>query len=157
MEFDPETMKIHICKKCKGLGFGIDLKGNRFTCSECTGTGRILVKTLKEEFTLDSLSEKVVIKKDPQNNTRVTVEYRNANGANIEAYQVVKVNKIENKKEKKTMYGVSYRDLVNSTIRPVSVETSVNHTTKAEYIVGGQGTFALYDAKNKKAIPFIIK
>ena len=110
-----------------------------------------------ENSVLDSLSEKVVIKKAPQNNTRVTVEYRNANGANIEAYQVVKVNKIENKKEKKTMYGVSYRDLVNSTIRPVSVETSVNHTTKAEYIVGGQGTFALYDAKNKKAIPFIIK
>ena len=110
-----------------------------------------------ENSVLDSLCEKVVIKKDPQNNTRVTVEYRNANGANIEAYQVVKVNKIENKKEKKTMYGVSYRDLVNSTIRPVSVETSVNHTTKAEYIVGGQGTFALYDAKNKKAIPFIIK
>ena len=110
-----------------------------------------------ENNVLDSLSEKVVIKKDPQNNTRVTVEYRNANGANIEAYQVVKVNKIENKKEKKTFYGVSYRDLVNSTIRPVSVETSVNHTTKAEYIVGGQGTFALYDAKNKKAIPFIIK
>ena len=110
-----------------------------------------------ENSVLDSLSEKVVIKKDPQNNTRVTVEYRNANGANIEAYQVVKVNKIENKKEKKTMYGVSYRDLVNSTIRPVSVETSMNHTTKAEYIVGGQGTFALYDAKNKKAIPFIIK
>lgn len=110
-----------------------------------------------ENSVLDSLSEKVVIKKDPQNNTRVTVEYRNANGANIEAYQVVKVNKIENKKEKNTMYGVSYRDLVNSTIRPVSVETSVNHTTKAEYIVGGQGTFALYDAKNKKAIPFIIK
>ena len=110
-----------------------------------------------ENSVLDSLSEKVVIKKDPQNNTRVTVEYRNANGANIEAYQVVKVNKIENKKEKKTMYGVSYRDLVNSTIRPVSVETSVNHTTKAEYIVGGQGTFALYDANNKKAIPFIIK
>lgn len=110
-----------------------------------------------ENSVLDSLSEKVVIKKDPQNNTRVTVEFRNANGANIEAYQVVKVNKIENKKEKKTMYGVSYRDLVNSTIRPVSIETSVNHTTKAEYIVGGQGTFALYDAKNKKAIPFIIK
>ena len=110
-----------------------------------------------ENSVLDSLSEKVVIKKDPQNNTRVTVEYRNANGANIEAYQVVKVNKIENKKEKKTMYGVSYRDLVNSTIRPVSVETSVNHTTKAEYIVGGQGTFALYEGKNKKAIPFIIK
>lgn len=110
-----------------------------------------------ENNVLDSLSEQIVIKKDPQNNTRVTVEYRTANGANVEAYQVVKVNKIENKKEKKTAYGVSYRDLVNSTIRPVSIETSVNHTTKAEYIVGGQGMFALYDAKNKKAIPFIIK
>ena len=110
-----------------------------------------------ENNLLDSLSEKVVIKKDPNNNTRVIVEYRNANGANVEAYQVVKVNKFENKKEKKVAYGVSYRDLVNSTIRPVSIETSVNHTTKAEYIVGGQGVFALYDAKNKKAIPFIIK
>ena len=64
MEFDPETMKIHICKKCKGLGFGIDLKGNRFNCSECNGTGRILVKTLKEEFTLDSLSENLSFDKE---------------------------------------------------------------------------------------------
>ena len=64
MEFDPETMKIHICKKCKGLGFGIDLKGNRFKCSECSGTGRLLVKTLKEEFTLDSLSENLSFDKE---------------------------------------------------------------------------------------------
>ena len=56
MKFDPETMKIHICKKCKGKGFGIDLHGNRFRCSECSGTGRIIQKTLKEEFTFDSLS-----------------------------------------------------------------------------------------------------
>lgn len=55
MEFDPENMKIRICKKCKGLGFGVDLRGNRFPCPECTGTGRVVVKTLKEEFTLDSL------------------------------------------------------------------------------------------------------
>ena len=64
MEFDPETMKIHICKKCKGLGFGVDLKGNRFKCVECSGTGRILVKTLKEEFTLDSLSENLSFDKE---------------------------------------------------------------------------------------------
>ena len=57
MEFDPETMKVHICKKCKGLGFGVDLKGNRFNCTECGGTGRIIHKTLKEDFTLDSLCE----------------------------------------------------------------------------------------------------
>ncbi len=64
MEFDPETMKIHICKKCKGLGIGVDLKGNRFKCSECSGTGRILVKTLKDEFTLDSLSENLSFDKE---------------------------------------------------------------------------------------------
>ena len=115
------------------------------------------IKDNGDKIMLDSLSEKVVVEKDPNNNTKVIVEYHNANGANIEAYQVVKLNKSEDKKEKKTVYGFSYRDLVNSTIRPVSLETSVNHTTKAEYIVGGQGSFVLYDAKNKKAIPFIIK
>ena len=64
MEFDPENMKIHICKKCKGLGFGIDLKGNRFKCAECGGTGRILIKTLKDEFTLDSLNENLSFDKE---------------------------------------------------------------------------------------------
>lgn len=55
MRFDPETMKIRVCKKCKGLGFGIDLKGRRFTCAECSGTGRVIEKTLKEEFGMDDL------------------------------------------------------------------------------------------------------
>ena len=115
------------------------------------------IKDNGDKIVLDSLNEKVVVEKDPNNNTKVIVEYHNANGANIEAYQVVKLNKSEDKKEKKPVYSFSYRDLVNSTIRPVSLETSVNHTTKAEYIVGGKGAFVLYDAKNKKAIPFIIK
>lgn len=57
MEFDPESMKVHLCKKCKGLGFGIDLKGNRFNCAECSGTGRLVTKKLTEEFTLDALNE----------------------------------------------------------------------------------------------------
>lgn len=64
MEFDPETMKIKTCKKCKGLGFGVDLAGNRFECTECNGTGRIVVKTLKNEFTLDSLSENLSFDKE---------------------------------------------------------------------------------------------
>ena len=64
MEFDPETMKIKTCKKCKGLGFGVDLKGNRFDCSECQGTGRIVVKTLKNEFPLGSLGENLSFDKE---------------------------------------------------------------------------------------------
>lgn len=112
-----------------------------------------------DNIVLDSLSNKVTIVKDANNNTKVTVEYRNANGSNLETYQVVRVSKATDKKKKEnyTYYYFSYRDLVNATIRPVSLETSVNHTTKAEYIVGGAGVFTLYDAKSKKAIPFIIK
>ena len=118
---------------------------------------QIKVKDINNEIVLDSISEKVVINYDQNNNTKLTVEYRNANGTNTEAFQVVKVGKRYDKKEKKDVYGFSYRELVNATIRPVSLETSVNHTTKAEYIIGGKGLFALYDAKNKKAMPFIIK
>ena len=117
----------------------------------------VAIKEDGDNIVLDSISEKVVIDKDPHNNTKVIVEYRNASGANIEAYQVVKVKKEADKKSKDIVYSFSYRDLVNATYRPVSIETSVNHTTKAEYIVGGNGVFVLYDAKNKKAMPFVIK
>lgn len=115
------------------------------------------IKEQGDNIVFDSLSNKVVIDREANNNTRVTVEYRSANGSNLEAYQLVKVSKYTDKKGKESYYYFSYRDLVNATVRPASLETSVNHTTKAEYIVGGQGVFALYDAKSKKAIPFTIK
>ena len=115
------------------------------------------IKEQGDNIVFDSLSNKVVIDREANNNTKVTVEYRSANGSNLEAYQLVKVSKYTDKKGKESYYYFSYRDLVNATVRPASLETSVNHTTKAEYIVGGQGVFALYDAKSKKAIPFTIK
>ena len=117
---------------------------------------QVNVKEQDDNIVLDSLPQKVTIKKDINNNTKVIVEYRNAGAANLEAYQVVKVSKHTEKKSKENIYYFSYRDLVNTTVRPITLETSVNHTTKAEYLVGGQGVFALYDAKNKKAIPFRI-
>jgi hypothetical protein len=115
------------------------------------------VKEQEDNIVLDSIVKKVLIAKDANNNTKVIVEYRTATAANVETYQLVRVSKHTDKKGKETLYYFSYRDLVNATVRPVSLETSVNHTTKAEYIVGGQGFFALYDAKSKKAIPFVIK
>jgi hypothetical protein len=115
------------------------------------------VKEQEDNIVLDSIVKKVLIAKDANNNTKVIVEYRTATAANVETYQLVRVSKHIDKKGKETLYYFSYRDLVNATVRPVSLETSVNHTSKAEYIVGGQGFFALYDAKSKKAIPFVIK
>ncbi len=117
----------------------------------------VKVKESNDKIVLDSISEKVVIAHDPNNSTKVTVEYHSPLGANVEAYQLVKVSKSEDKKTKKEIYSFSYKDLVNAVYRPKNLETSVNNTTKAEYIVGGQGLYTLYDAKQRKAIPFIIK
>lgn len=64
MEFDPENMKIRICKKCKGLGFGQDLKGNKFKCAECGGSGRIVVRTMKNEFSMNELNDNLHFDKE---------------------------------------------------------------------------------------------
>lgn len=48
IDFNPETMKVKLCKKCKGLGFFLDLKGNTCKCAECNGTGRFIIDTKTE-------------------------------------------------------------------------------------------------------------
>lgn len=113
------------------------------------------IKENGDLLVLDSLSHKVTVAKGNNNATRITVEYRNSGGSNVEMFQLVKVTRAVVKK--KTVYSFSYKDLVNSVYRATGVETSVNHTTKAEYVVGGQGIFALYDAKGKRAIPVIVQ
>lgn len=55
MKFDPENMKIRICKKCEGLGSVPKPDGAYETCPECEGAGRVLVKTLASELPLGSL------------------------------------------------------------------------------------------------------
>lgn len=103
---------------------------------------------------LDSIGNfEVAFGKDSQ--AKLTIEYRVADGAKVEAFQLVKVTKKTIKKS--DIYGFTYKDLVNAVYTPSGIETSVNHTTKADYSVNGEGIYALYDAKAKKAIPFIIK
>lgn len=114
------------------------------------------IKEIKEMLTLDSLPQKtVVVEKGKDNATHITVEYKAANGANVDLFQLVRLVKVVVKKT--TTYTFSYKDLVNAIYRPSNIETSINGTTKAEYIVGGTGEFILYDAKNKRGIPFVVK
>lgn len=108
----------------------------------------------KDDIVLDSIRHDIIIKKDANNATKINVEYRIGDGNNIDAFQLVKMQSANKKKE---AFMFSYKDLVNSVYRAIKTSTSVNQTTKAEYIVGGTGTFALYDAKHKRAITFIIK
>ena len=104
---------------------------------------------------LDSLSRKVTIAKAADNATKITVEYNDGKHANTEMFQLVRVT--EGKIKKNKVYSFSYKDLVNSVYRATSIETSINGTTKAEYIVGGSGIFALYDAKNKRSITVTVE
>lgn len=104
---------------------------------------------------LDSISEKVTIEKGTQEKVNITVEMKMGNVNAADVFQLVKVKKSSIKKD--VFYGFSYKDLVNGSLRSTSVETSVNGTAKVEFYVNGDGIYALYDAKSKRAIPVVIK
>lgn len=113
------------------------------------------VTEINDFLQLDSISGALAIDRDPDGKTRIVVEYNSETDSNAEEYQLVKVKQVTSKKE--DVYGFTYKDLVNTTIRSNNLETSVNHTTKAEFYVEGIGLYALYSAKAKKALPLKIK
>ena len=108
------------------------------------------VKVVEEDdvLVLDSIG-KMALKTDASGKAQITVEYRLDDNAGLEAFQLVKVT--ETKVKKQMIYSFSYKDLVNAVTHAIKIETSVNKTTKAEYV------YALYDAKKKRAIPFIVQ
>lgn len=128
-------------------------------------SGEVVVNRLPVEYVkveevdgvlaLDSLSHKVVIKKDDLKPIQIVVESNLADGKNIDMWQLVKVTKLANKK--KTTYQFTYKDLVNSVVHAKKIEKSVNNTTRMEYQVELVGVYALYDAQGKRAIPIIVK
>lgn len=70
-------------------------------------------------------------------------------------YKVVEIKKYQGKK-KKTYMGFSFEKLVKESIQPVSIETSVNHTTKITYQISKEGMYALFDPQSMTVIPFKI-
>lgn len=118
-------------------------------------TSCVRVTEYNDLLILDSISHKVEIDRNKNGATKIVVEYRMDNGTNVDVFQLIKVS--ESKVKKSIVYCFSYKDLVNTVYRPVLIETSVNKTTKAEYEIPDTGIFALYDARNKKALPLIIK
>ena len=55
--FDPDIMKVKICKECKGLGFFIDHHGTKIPCAECGGSGRIIKCDPKTELLMSEIEE----------------------------------------------------------------------------------------------------
>lgn len=115
----------------------------------------VKVKEKEDGLVLDSVNNKIKLELIFGATPNVTVQYNSANAGNTEQYQLAKVQ-VETKK-KETNVRLSYKDLADAGSRPVSVETSVNNTTKAEYKVSSEGVYALYNAKTKTAVTFVVK
>ena len=103
---------------------------------------------------LDSINHKVVVPKKGSS-TKIIVEYYNPRHLSNDHLILVKVDKSVVKK--KSVYSFSADIFEMKKYSAQGSETSVNNTTRVEYVVDGQGVFALYDQNNKKAMPFIVK
>lgn len=103
---------------------------------------------------LDSINHKVVVPKE-SGSTKIIVEYYNPKHISNDHLILVKVDKSVVKK--KTIYSFSADIFDMKKFSAQGSETSVNNTTRVEYVIDGQGIFALYDQNNKKAMPFIVK
>lgn len=104
---------------------------------------------------LDSINVKIVVPKEG-NTTKVAVEYYNPQHLSSENLMMIKVDKVQNKKKVVT-YCFSTDIYEMKKFLPTHTETSVNHTTRIEYDLPGQGVYAIYDQMTKQAMPFIIK
>lgn len=103
---------------------------------------------------LDSINQKVVVPKEGET-TKIFVEYNNPRHLSSDHLLLVKADKSVVKK--KTVYGFSTDIYEMKKYAAQSIETSINNTTRIEYVISGQGVFILYDQNNKKAMPFIVK
>ena len=103
---------------------------------------------------LDSINHRIVVTKEG-NTTKIIVEYFNPKHLSSDNLILLKVDKTVVKE--KTTYSFSTDIFVMKKFPVKGTETSVNHTTRVEYEVEGQGIFAFYDPENKKAMPFIVK
>lgn len=103
---------------------------------------------------LDSINHKVVVPKKG-GSTKIIVEYYNPKHLSSDHLILVKVDKSVVKK--KAVYSFSADIFEMKKYSAQGSETSVNNTTRVEYVVDGQGVFALYDQNSKKAMPFIVK
>lgn len=89
--------------------------------------------------------------------TEITIETKFADNAEIIQLKLVKIKKYNIKKEKSSINGVSYEDIVKEAIQQKKIETSINNITKITYQIKGKGVYALYNPANKNAIVFKVE
>lgn len=87
----------------------------------------------------------------------VVIETRFADNVQNPSLKIVKIQSYKDKKKKINFKGFSFEDVVKASIQPVSMETSINFTTKFEYNIEGTGLYAIYKPEEKSVILFNVK
>lgn len=111
------------------------------------------VKKQGSTLVLESINKGIVVNKDG-NNYRVAVEYCNPHHLTSDHLLLVKLNKSA---AKNPTYSFSTDIYEMRKYTAQSTETSVNNTTRLEYVLDGPGVYALYDQNTRKAMPFFVK
>lgn len=83
----------------------------------------------------------------------LSVESRFARQSDSYQYKIIKANKYYDKKTKSDLFGFTYEKLAKKAIMPVTVETSVNQTTRLDFEVLEKGIYILYNSQTNQAIP----
>lgn len=89
--------------------------------------------------------------------TEVTIETRFTDNNQNQTLEIVKAKKRMDKKKKISFFAFTYEDIVKSNIHPLSVQTSINKTTKLVYSIDNTGLYVIYNPQKKTVIPFEVK
>lgn len=114
------------------------------------------VKKVGSTLVLDSINQNISVPSGG-NTTRIYVEYSNPNHLSSDHLLLVLLKKATSTSKKTPTYSFSTDIYEMRKFTAQSTTTSVNNTTRVEYVVDGQGVFALYDQNTRKAMPFIVK
>lgn len=103
---------------------------------------------------LDNMTNIVTLKmQEAKKSMLVVVEYRLKGDVRNNPFQLVQ---LESTKDKKNV-GFSYKQLVNTRFHAEQASMSANHTQRIEYTIEKNGTYVLYNAKEKKAYLFKVE
>lgn len=69
----------------------------------------------------------------------------------------IKTRTYENDKKRAGFYYFKYKDLIESSIEPTEIGTSMNNTTKATYNVTAKGVYVFYNSNTKKAVVIVVE
>lgn len=120
---------------------------------------QVNVLAVKEVDSFVLLSQDSCLVTIPQEQpvTKIVIETRFVGNMANAGLEIVKVKRIVDKKKKEAYSGFTFEDVVRTDIHPVEVRTTVNRTTRFEYMISEEGLYVIYNPKNKTVIPFRIK